>query len=264
MVLLKNADTALYRAKCDAGGSVQLFEPVHDEKARERRATEHDLRLALVRNEFFLVFQPVLDLARNQTTGCEALLRWRHPSRGVILPSEFIQIAEATELIHSIGEWVIREACLAASNWPAETKIAVNISAVQFRKAGIIPAIANSLAQAGVNPFRLEIEITESAILSESDFVLSTLHSLRGLGIKFALDDFGTGYASMGCLRKFPFDRVKIDRSFVRDMLLDRDCASIVKSVIELADDLGIGVTAEGVERPEQLSYLRSTTCSEA
>jgi len=182
----------------------------------------------------------------------------------VILPSEFIQIAEATELIHSIGEWVIREACLAASNWPAETKIAVNISAVQFRKAGIIPAIANSLAQAGVNPFRLEIEITESAILSESDFVLSTLHSLRGLGIKFALDDFGTGYASMGCLRKFPFDRVKIDRSFVRDMLLDRDCASIVKSVIELADDLGIGVTAEGVERPEQLSYLRSTTCSEA
>jgi len=262
-LLLKNADTALYRAKGDAGGSVQLFQPDHDVRARERRAIERDLRLALSRDEFFLVFQPVLDLARNQTSGCEALIRWKHPIRGVITPSEFIRIAEGTELIHSVGEWVIGQACRAASTWPSETKVAVNISAVQLRHSRTIAIIANALARAGLNPSRLEIEITESAILSNNDFALSTLNALRALGIKCALDDFGTGYASLSCLRKFPFDRVKIDQSIVRDMLSDRGCASIVKSVIELAYNLGISVTAEGVERQEELSYLRSTTCDE-
>ena len=262
-VLLKNADTALFRAKGEVGGSVQIFEPSHDAKARERRAIEHDLRLALARDEFFLVFQPFFDLAQNRLIGCEALLRWRHPLRGIILPEEFIQIAEATELIHPIGEWVIREACQAASYWPQDTKIAINFSAVQFRKASILPAIIKSLADVGVSPSRLEIEITESTILSESDFALSMLNNLLDLGTKFALDDFGTGYASLSCLRKFAFDRVKIDRSFVREMLTDPHCASIVRSVIGLANDLKIGVTAEGVETREQLSYLRATTCDQ-
>ena len=221
------------------------------------------MRLALARDEFFLVFQPLLDLAQNRLTGCEALLRWRHPLRGIIFPVEFIPIAEATELIHPIGEWVIHEACRAASDWPPDTKIAINFSAVQFRKASILPAIIKSLADVGDGPSRLEIEITESTILSESDFAASMLNNLLNLGTKFALDDFGTGYASLSCLRKFPFDRIEIDRSFVREMLTDPHCASIVRSVIGLAHDLGIGVTAEGVETPEQLSYLRATTCGQ-
>ena len=262
-VLLKNTDTALYRAKGEVGGSVQIFEPGHDAKARERRAIEHDLRLALARDEFFLVFQPLFDIAQNRLTGCEALLRWRHPLRGIIFPEEFIPIAEATELIHPIGEWVIHQACRAASDWPPDTKIAINFSAVQFRKASILPAIIKSLADVGVSPSRVEIEITELTILSESDFALSMLNNLLDLGTKFALDDFGTGYASLSCLRKFPFDRIKIDSSFVGEMLTDPHCASIVRSVIGLACDLGIGVTAEGVETQEQLSYLRATTCGQ-
>ncbi len=262
-VLLKNADIALYLAKSEIDGSVQIFEPQHDAKARERRGIEHDLRLALARNEFFLVFQPFFDLAQNRLTGCEALLRWRHPLRGIIFPEKFIQIAEATELIHPIGEWVIREACRAASDWPQGTKIAINFSAVQFRKASILPNIIKSLTDAGVNPSRLEIEITESTILSENDFALAMMNKLLDLGATFALDDFGTGYASLSCLRKFPFNRVKIDCSFVREMLTDPGCASIVRSVIGLARDLGIGTTAEGVETQEQLSYLRATTCDQ-
>jgi diguanylate cyclase (GGDEF)-like protein len=262
-VLLKNADIALYRAKSEIDGSVQIFEPQHDAKARERRAIEHDLRLALARNEFFLVFQPFFDLAQNRLTGCEALLRWRHPLRGIIFPEKFIQIAEATELIHPIGEWVIREACRTASDWPQGTKIAINFSAVQFRKASILPTIIKSLTDAGVNPSRLEIEITESTILSENDFALAMMNKLLDLGTTFALDDFGTGYASLSCLRKFPFNRVKIDCSFVREMLTDPGCASIVRSVIGLAHDLGIGTTAEGVETQEQLSYLRATACDQ-
>jgi diguanylate cyclase len=262
-VLLKNADIALYRAKSEIDGSVQIFEPQHDAKARERRAIEHDLRLALARNEFFLVFQPFFDLAQNRLTGCEALLRWRHPLRGIIFPEKFIQIAEATELIHPIGEWVIREACRTASDWPQGTKIAINFSAVQFRKASILPNIIKSLTDAGVNPSRLEIEITESTILSENDFALAMMNKLLDLGTTFALDDFGTGYASLSCLRKFPFNRVKIDCSFVREMLTDPGCASIVRSVVGLAHDLGIGTTAEGVETQEQLSYLRATACDQ-
>jgi diguanylate cyclase (GGDEF)-like protein len=262
-VLLKNADIALYRAKSEIDGSVQIFEPQHDAKARERRAIEHDLRLALARDEFFLVFQPFFDLAQNRLVGCEALLRWRHPLRGIIFPEKFIQIAEATELVHPIGEWVIREACRTASDWPQGTKIAINFYAVQFRKASILPAIIKSLADAGINPSRLEIEITESTILSENDFALAMMNKLLDLGITFALDDFGTGYASLSCLRKFPFNRVKIDCSFVREMLTDPDCASIVRSVIGLAHDLRIGTTAEGVETQDQLSYLRSTTCDQ-
>lgn len=178
-------------------------------------------------------------------------------------PSAFIHIAEGTKLIHSIGEWVIRQACRSASTWPVESKVALNISPVQLRHSGTIDIFANALARSGLNPSRLEIEITKSAILSDNEFALSTLGDLRALGIKCALDDFGTGYASLSCLRKFPFDRVKIDQSFVHDMLSDRGCASIVKSVIELAHDLKISVTAEGVERQEELAYLRSTTCDE-
>ena len=262
-VLLKNADTALYRAKSEIDGSVQIFEPHLDTKARERRVIERDLRLALARDELFLVFQPFLDLAQNRLTGCEALLRWRHPIRGIIFPEEFIQIAEATELIHPIGEWVIREACRAASDWPKDTKIAINFSPVQFRKASIFPGFMKALADVGVSLSRLEIEITESTILSENDFAVSMMNKLLDLGTKFSLDDFGTGYASLSCLRKFPFSRVKIDSSFVREMLTDPDSASIVRSVIGLAHDLGIGVTAEGVETREQLSYLRATTCDQ-
>jgi len=261
--LLKNADTALYSAKLSAGGPVQLFEAQFDARARERRALGNDLRGALQRGEFHLVFQPLLDLAHERIAGCEALLRWTHPTRGPVSPADFMQIAEETHLIHAIGEWVLREACRTAAGWPADTKIAVNLSAAQFRKAGILAAIVNALSDAHLPASRLEVEITESILMADDDFALSTLTTLRGLGVRIALDDFGTGHSSLSYLRRLPIDRVKIDRSFIHGLAVDRDSASIVKFVIGLAADLGMSVTAEGVETEEQLSRLRAMACGE-
>ncbi len=261
--VLKHADVALYRAKKAGPGTVRFFEPSDDASARERRALQLDLEAAIERDELFLVYQPFLDLRENRITGFEALLRWRHPVRGLVSPLEFIALAEESGLIHPIGDWVVRRACQALAQWPANIRVAVNVSAVQFQNANILQTFVKALADSRVAPGRLEIEITESILLSKYDSAASVLNSLLELGVTVALDDFGTGYSSLTYLRRLPFSRIKIDQSFVRDMLVQPDCAAIVKSVIALAQDLKIGVVAEGVESTEQLGYLRQTNCDE-
>jgi diguanylate cyclase (GGDEF)-like protein len=261
--LLKHADVALYRAKRAGLGAIRFFEPSDDASARERRELQRDLEMAIERDELFLVYQPFLDLRENRVTGFEALLRWRHPVRGLVLPAVFIPIAEESGLIHSIGNWVVRRASEALSHWPANIRIAVNVSAVQFQNANILQTFVSALADARVSPQRLEIEITESMLLSKYESASSVLSSLLELGVTVALDDFGTGFSSLTYLRRLPFSRIKIDQSFVRDMLIRPDCAAIVKSVIGLARDLQIGIVAEGVESAEQLDFLRRANCDE-
>jgi EAL domain-containing protein (putative c-di-GMP-specific phosphodiesterase class I) len=261
--LLKHADIALYRAKKSGPGTIRFFEASDDKSARDRRALRRDLESAIARDELFLAYQPFLDIRENRITGFEALLRWQHPARGLVPPSEFIPIAEETGLIHQIGEWVVRRACAELSNWPDNVRVAVNFSAAQFHNAGILQTIVQALAQAGVSPSRLEIEITESMLISKYGSATSILNSLLELGVTIALDDFGTGFSSLTYLRKLPLSRIKIDQSFIRDMLEQPDCAAIVKSVIGLAQDLRIGVVAEGVETADQLEYLRQTNCDE-
>jgi diguanylate cyclase (GGDEF)-like protein len=261
--IMKNADAALYRAKKAGPGTVCFFEVSDDRLSRDRKALQSDLEGAIARNELFLVFQPFLDLGENRITGFEALLRWQHPSRGLVPPSEFIPIAEETGLIHAIGEWVIRRACATLADWPEDIRVAVNFSAAQFHNTGILQTIVQALADAKVSPSRLEIEITESMLLSKYGSAVSILNALLQLGVTVALDDFGTGFSSLTYLRKLPFSRIKIDQSFIRDMLVQPDCAAIVKSVISLARDLRIGVVAEGVETADQLEYLRQINCDE-
>ncbi|MBR0719701.1 bifunctional diguanylate cyclase/phosphodiesterase [Bradyrhizobium liaoningense] len=261
--IMKNADTALYRAKKAGPGTVCFFEVSDDKASRDRKALQSDLEGATARGELFLVYQPFLDLDENRITGFEALLRWQHPQRGLVPPSEFIPIAEETGLIHEIGEWVIRRACATLADWPGDIRIAVNFSASQFHNTGILQTIVQALADAKIAPNRLEIEITESMLLSKYGSAVSILNSLLQLGVTVALDDFGTGFSSLTYLRKLPFSRIKIDQSFIRDMLIHPDCTAIVKSVISLARDLRIGVVAEGVETADQLEYLRQTQCDE-
>ena len=261
--LLKNADEALYAAKHGKCGAIQLHDSEHKELARRRRRLERALRYALSRDEFFLVFQPILALGNDRITGIEALLRWRHPTLGVRSPIEFITILEETGLIHEIGHWIIREACKAASCWPKDIRVAVNVSPVQLRHTNILSCVVNALKESTLAPGRLELEITETALISDNDYVLSNLKALRELGIRIALDDFGTEYSSLTYLRKLSPDSIKIDGSFVREVLADADSASIVKSMIGLSRDLGINVVAEGIETVEQLSFLRRQNCDE-
>lgn len=261
--IMKNADAALYRAKKAGPGTVCFFEEEDDKASRDRKALQTDLAGAVARNELFLVFQPFLDLGENRITGFEALLRWQHPSRGLVPPSEFIPIAEETGLIHEIGEWVIRRACATLADWPEDIRVAVNFSAAQFHNTCILQTVVQALADAKVAPDRLEIEITESMLLSKYGSAVSILNALLELGATVALDDFGTGFSSLTYLRKLPFSRIKIDQSFIRDMLVQPDCAAIVKSVISLARDLNIDVVAEGVETADQLEYLRQISCDE-
>ena len=261
--IMKNADAALYRAKKAGPGTICFFEEADDKASRDRKALQCDLAGAVARDELFLVFQPFLDLGTNRITGFEALLRWQHPSRGLVPPSEFIPIAEETGLIHEIGEWVIMRACATLSDWPDDIRVAVNFSAAQFHNASILQTIVQALADAKVAPHRLEIEITESMLLSKYGSAASILNALLELGATVALDDFGTGFSSLTYLRKLPFSRIKIDQSFIRDMLVQPDCAAIVKSVISLARDLNIDVVAEGVETADQLEYLRQIACDE-
>ena len=261
--LMKNADTALYSAKRSAGKLVQIFDPEQDSYARERRAIGNDLRYAIERQELYLVYQPLLNTIEDRIVGFEALLRWAHPTRGSISPLTFINIAEETQLIHSIGQWAVREACRTAAMWPSDIKVAVNFSVVQFENTAILHTIVNALTDAGIMPSRLEIEVTKSVLISEDSVVLAMLNALHHLGVRIALDDFGTGYSSLNYLGKVPFDRIKIDRSFTLDLLNNPDRAAIVKTMIGLASDLGMGITAEGVETVEQLSRLRAMKCSE-
>ena len=261
--ILRNADLALYRAKGDGRGTYRFFEPEMDTQMRERTALEHDLRRALVANEFELHYQPIVDLATNNVAGFEALIRWHHPERGMVSPGSFIPLAEQTGLIVPIGEWAIRDACRTAARWPNNIKIAVNLSAVQFKQPGLVQVIASALAHAGLQPERLELEVTETILLQDNETTLGMLYQLRALGVRIAMDDFGTGYSSLSYLQKFPFDKIKIDRSFVKDVAENSGSLNIVRAVASLAQGLGITTTAEGVETQEQLQAIISEGCCE-
>jgi len=259
--LMKCADLALYQAKAKGRGAYQLFEPEMEEQARSRHALEHDLRGALEANQFHLVFQPQVRLDSTELTGFEALLRWRHPSRGLVSPAEFIPIAEETGLIVPIGEWVLRTACATAASWP-EVTVAVNLSPVQFRSRGLVAMVTSALAEAGLPPQRLELEVTETALLDDSAATIGILHQLRALGVRVSLDDFGVGYSSLSYLRKFPFDRIKIDRSFVGTLGESPESVAIVRTIASLGSVLGVETTAEGVETIEQLDFVRECGCT--
>ena len=260
--LLRNADLALYRAKEAGRGTYAFFERSLNERAQQRRQVESDLRLALERGEFELYYQPLFDLEQNRICSFEALLRWRHPTRGLISPAEFIPVAEDTGLIVPIGAWVVREACARASTWPENVRVAVNVSAVQFHRGHVQETVLRALAKTGLTPDRLEVEITESIFLEGGESTLRLLHGLRALGVRIALDDFGTGYSSLSYLQSFPFDKLKIDRSFIQNLLTREGATAIVHAITELANALGIETTAEGVEETAQLMELRAHGCS--
>jgi diguanylate cyclase (GGDEF)-like protein len=261
--LMRHADLALYRAKSDGRGTFHFFEAGMDAALQARRAIEVGLRLALARKEFRLVFQPVLNLAENRISAMEALIRWDDAGRGTVPPSEFIPVAEETGLIVPIGEWVLRQACAAAAGWPQPVRVAVNLSPMQVRHRHIVGQVAAALRDAGLPAERLELEITESILLAETHHALDTLHRLRALGVRIAMDDFGTGYSSLSYLRTFPFDKIKIDRSFMQDLTVSEDGLAIVKAAISLGRSLGMATTAEGVETEDQLDAVRREGCTE-
>ena len=261
-LILKNADLALYRAKQDGRGVFRFFEPALDAAARKRRQIELDLREALHSGQFRLNYQPIFDLKNDRIGGFEALLRWEHPIRGNIQPIEFIPVAEDTGLIVSIGEWVIQEACRQAIAWPDHVRVAVNVSPLQFRNSGFSNVIFQALSRSGLAPNRLEVEITESVFLDGEESVVTLLHRLRNMGVRVALDDFGTGYSSLSYLRSFPFDKIKIDKSFVNSIASDPTASAIVRAIVDLASALHMETTAEGVENGDQLDRLRSQGCS--
>ena len=259
--LLKNAGLALTRAKEDGRGLLRFFEAALDAEAQARRQLEIDMREAITNGEFRLEYQPLLNLASDRVCAFEALLRWDHPTRGLISPVEFIPIAEETGLIVPIGEFVVQEACRTATQWPEHVRIAVNVSSLQFKSPALHGVIVQALARSGLTPSRLEIEMTESIFVDNSDATLKLLHSLRSLGIRIALDDFGTGYSSLSYLRSFPFDKIKIDRSFVTGMGEDAQATAIVGSILDLARALQMDTTAEGVENDAQRGALNELGC---
>jgi diguanylate cyclase (GGDEF)-like protein len=261
--LLRNADLALYRAKSDGRGTFRFFEPVMDLQMQTRRILEQDLRKALPSGEFELYYQPVVNLASKEISGFEALIRWNHPSKGMISPADFIPLAEEIGFIVPMGEWVIRQACATAAQWPDNLHVAVNISAIQFRSPGLMQVIVSALTASGLAPTRLEIEITESVLLHNKEATLAVLHQLRALGIRIAMDDFGTGYSSLTYLQSFPFDKIKIDRSFVKNITENSSSLTIVRAVAALANGMGMTATAEGVETAEQLHSIASEGCTE-
>jgi diguanylate cyclase (GGDEF)-like protein len=260
--LMKCADLALYRAKAQGRGAYQLFQPEMEELAQSRHALERDLRGALEAREFHLAFQPQVRLDTSGVTGFEALLRWKHPERGIVSPADFIPIAEETGLVIPIGEWVLRSACATAAAWPEFITVAVNLSPVQFRSRGLVTMVMSALADAGLAPHRLELEVTETALLDDSETTVETLHQLRELGVRVSLDDFGVGYSSLSYLRKFPFDRIKIDRSFVGTLGDSPESAAIVRTIASLGAVLGVETTAEGVETDDQLAFVRECGCT--
>jgi diguanylate cyclase (GGDEF)-like protein len=262
--LLKNADMALYQAKGQGRGFCCLFEADMERQLLSRISIEEDLRGAVDREEFELLYQPLWELSSNSITGFEALLRWNHPVRGTVLPSHFIQVAEEAGLIRSIGEWVLNKACSDAMKLPNDLKIAINLSAAQFDGDDIVKIVATALDSSGLSAHRLELEITETILLKNNEATLALLFRLHALGLRIALDDFGTGYSSLSYLRTFPFDKIKIDQSFVREMATRADCAAIVSSIVTLANKLNITTTAEGIETLDQLNLIRETGCTEA
>ncbi len=261
--LLRCADLALYRAKQSGRGTFRFFEREMDRQHRDRRALEMELRAARIESEFEVHYQPIIAVKTGRLRGFEALLRWRNPRRGMVSPVDFIPIAEETGMIDELGRWVLIEACRQAAAWPAPLVVAVNVSPVQFRKGELVDTVDLALALTGLEPARLEIEITESVLLADTSANLATLNQLRGRGVRVALDDFGTGYSSLSYLRQFPFHRLKIDRSFVREIGESPESLAIVRAIIGLGTSLGIDTTAEGVETVAQLETLRAENCSE-
>ena len=261
--LMKNADLALYRAKADGGGVYRFFELEMDARMQARRALELDLRKAIVNKEFELYYQPIIDVKSGQVTSCEALIRWHHPDRGMVPPMEFIAVAEETGLIVPLGEWILQQACADAAHWPDHITIAVNLSPAQFKSKHLLAAVKSALSTSGLAAKRLELEITELVLLQDNEGAFAILHQLRDLGIRIAMDDFGTGYSSLGYLRSFPFDKIKIDQSFIQDLPGKEESLAIVRAVVGLSSSLGITTTAEGVETKEQLASLASEGCNE-
>jgi diguanylate cyclase (GGDEF)-like protein len=261
--LLKNVDLALHRAKSDGLGAYRFFERAMDERMQYRRTLEIDLRRALALGEFSLVYQPQVNLRQNKVTGFEALLRWQSPIRGAVSPFEFIPVAEETGIITSIGEWVLRTACLEAARWSGAQKVSVNVSAIQFKSPTLVATVTSALSESGLGPQRLELEVTESVMLDAGGTALAVLQNLREIGVRVALDDFGIGYSSLGYLRDYPFDRIKIDQSFVRGRANDAVGRAIVRAVASLGQSLGIATVAEGVETDEQMARVGSDGCTD-
>lgn len=262
--ILKSADLALYSAKNDGRGTFRFFEPELDQLMHARRNLERDMRSALVNNEFELHYQPFVDGKSGEICGCEALLRWHHHLRGLVMPAEFIPLAEETGLIVLIGEWVLRTACAEAAKWPAHLKISVNLSPAQFRSKKLVPVVVDALATSGIAAQRLELEVTETVIMHDSEAVFAALGQLHELGVRIALDDFGTGYSSLSFLQRFSFDKIKIDRSFVNELSgANEESRQLARAVVRFAVSLGKTTTAEGVETSEQLDILRAEACVE-
>jgi diguanylate cyclase (GGDEF)-like protein len=255
--LLKNADMALSCAKADGRGTYRFFAPEMDARLQARMSLELDLRSALSRRQFEIVYQPIIGLKTNEIGGFEALLRWNHPRRGLVMPDEFIPLAEDTEMIVPLGEWLLRRACSDTARWPKHWKLAINLSPVQFRSGDLAQSVIAALKLSGLSSQRLELEITESVILPDSDSTFHTLNQLRDAGIRIVMDDFGAGYSSLGYLRKFRFDGIKVDRSLIKELPDNPECNAIVRAVAGIAGSLGIGTIAEGVETVEQLRHVR-------
>ena len=260
--LLKNADLAMYDAKADGRRTYRFFEPGMDARVKARHQLELDLRHAITTGEFEVHYQPIVDLKNDAVTGCEALLRWRHPGRGMISPAEFIPIAEDAGLINELGDWVLRTACAEAARWPDHITLAVNVSPVQLKSQTMALKVLGALAASGLAANRLEIEITEAVLIRDDDTALAILHQLREVGVRVALDDFGTGYSSLSYLQRFPFDKIKIDRCFVSDIAQPGGSASIVEAVVNIAGARQMTTTAEGVETEQQKELLRALGCT--
>jgi diguanylate cyclase (GGDEF)-like protein len=261
--LIQHADLALYRAKDEGRNTYHFYEKSLDAALQERRSTETALRTALLGDELLLVFQPILNLTHMRVGSLEALLRWMHPKRGLLDPSAFISIAEETGLVIPIGEWVLHKACATAAKWPEHISVAVNLSAVQFGNRNLIQQVESALSAAGLKPRRLEVEITESVLLADSKIAQNTLRQLKQMGVKIAMDDFGTGYSSLSYLRSFPFDKIKIDQSFIRELSSKPDSVAIIKAVVDLSRSIGATTTAEGVETEDQFNIVREQGCTE-
>ncbi|MDC7682099.1 EAL domain-containing protein [Asticcacaulis sp. BYS171W] len=262
--LLSRADMALYRVKGDGRNGWCYYRAEMDEQLQARVEMERDLKIALAEGQFQLYFQPLLNLDSGDIVSFEALLRWHHPVTGMVSPAVFIPLAEDCGLIGALGEWVLREACRQAAAWPQPWRIAVNISPLQFRHGSLPGLVRKTLKATGLDARRLELEITESVLLADETHNLKVLNQIKGMGVRIAMDDFGTGYSSLSYLRTFPFDKIKIDQSFVRDLPHDRNATSIIRAITEMARSLGVEITAEGVETPAQLDALRAMNCREA
>jgi predicted signal transduction protein with EAL and GGDEF domain len=261
--LLKNADLAMYGAKAGGRATYRFFEAEMDAEMKARRALEFDLRQAIMCGELELFYQPLVNIRDKTIVACEALLRWRHPVRGLVSPGEFIPVAEDAGIVNQLGEFALRTACAEATNWRDDILVTVNVSPVQFKNEGLVPLVMSALAESGLPAQRLELEITESVLLHDDEATLRMLGQLRELGVRIAMDDFGVGYSSLNYLRRFPFDKVKIDKSFIEHIAEDASSLAIAQAVISIAKSRDIATTAEGVEKQEQYELLRALGCTE-